>query len=55
VTPVPFEKLSDDQKRSVDIRKSDWQEIQTVRFEQMDHIHYNAQMNTTHSGILRLG
>ena len=41
---------------SVDIRKrvTSAREIQSKRFEEMDHIHYNAQMNTqTHSGILR--
>jgi magnesium chelatase family protein len=52
VTPVPFEKLSDDQKAesSVDIRKrvTKAREIQTERFEQMENIHYNAQMNTKH-------
>ncbi len=52
VTPVPFEKLSDDQKAesSVDIRKrvTAAREIQTERFEQMENIHYNAQMNTKH-------
>jgi magnesium chelatase family protein len=52
VTPVPFEKLSDDRKAesSVDIRKrvTSAREIQSKRFEEMDHIHYNAQMNTKH-------
>jgi magnesium chelatase family protein len=50
VTPVPFEKLSDDRKAesSVDIRKrvTSAREIQSKRFEEMDNIHYNAQMNT---------
>jgi magnesium chelatase family protein len=50
VTPVPFEKLSDDRKgensdrireRVVAARK-----IQAVRFSEMDDIHYNAQMST---------
>jgi magnesium chelatase family protein len=52
VTPVPFEKLSEDQKAesSVDIRKrvTAAREIQTERFVQMENIHYNAQMNTKH-------
>ncbi len=50
VTPVPFEKLSDDRKAelSVDIRKrvTAAREIQTTRFEDSDKVHYNAQMNT---------
>ena len=52
VTPVPFEKLSDDRKaeNSVEIRKrvTKAREIQTERFKQMENIHYNAQMNTKH-------
>jgi magnesium chelatase family protein len=52
VTPVPFEKLSDNQKAesSMIIRKrvTAAREIQSVRFEKMDNIHYNAQMNTKH-------
>ncbi|MEM7485957.1 MAG: YifB family Mg chelatase-like AAA ATPase [Bacteroidota bacterium] len=50
VTPVPFEKLSEDRKAeaSVDIRKRVTQarEIQTKRFEVLEQVHYNAQMNT---------
>lgn len=50
VTPVPFEKLSDKQKAesSVDIRKrvTAARDIQTKRFEDLDNVHYNAQMNT---------
>ncbi|HEX8575876.1 MAG TPA: magnesium chelatase, partial [Flavobacterium sp.] len=50
VTPVPFEKLSDDRKAesSVAIRErvTKAREIQTVRFEALDHVHYNAQMST---------
>jgi magnesium chelatase family protein len=50
VTPVPFDKLSDDQKAesSVAIRErvTAAREIQSARFDHMDHIHYNAQMNT---------
>lgn len=50
VTPVPFEKLSDNRKAesSVDIRKrvTAAREIQTLRFEDNDTIHYNAQMSS---------
>ncbi|WP_405397698.1 YifB family Mg chelatase-like AAA ATPase [Maribacter sp. Asnod2-G09] len=50
VTPVPFEKLSEERKgeSSVDIRKrvTAARELQTVRFEAMENVHYNAQMNT---------
>ena len=50
VTPVPFEKLSDDRKgeTSVAIRKrvTKAREIQTARFKESDVVHYNAQMNT---------
>ena len=50
VTPVPFEKLSDDRKgeSSVDIRKrvTAARELQTKRFEALENVHYNAQMNT---------
>ena len=50
VTPVPFEKLSDDRKgeSSVDIRKrvTKARENQTERFKDLENIHYNAQMNT---------
>lgn len=50
VTPVPFEKLSEDRKSetSVDIRKrvTKAREIQTARFKDSDAVHYNAQMNT---------
>ncbi|OEK08670.1 magnesium chelatase [Flavivirga aquatica] len=50
VTPVPFDKLSDDRKgeTSVDIRKrvTKAREIQTERFMSSDVVHYNAQMNT---------
>jgi magnesium chelatase family protein len=52
VTPVPFEKLSDDRKAesSVEIRKrvTNAREIQSARFESMSAIHYNAQMSTKH-------
>ncbi|MCB0446142.1 MAG: YifB family Mg chelatase-like AAA ATPase [Gelidibacter sp.] len=50
VTPVPFEKLSDDRKgeSSIEIRKrvTAAREQQTKRFEDNDSVHYNAQMNT---------
>ena len=50
VTPVPFEKLSDDRKgeSSVDIRKrvTAARELQTKRFADLENVHYNAQMNT---------
>jgi magnesium chelatase family protein len=50
VTPVPFDKLSDDRKAesSHEIRKrvTRAREIQSVRFEAMPAIHYNAQMST---------
>ncbi|HLT51335.1 MAG TPA: YifB family Mg chelatase-like AAA ATPase [Arenibacter sp.] len=52
VTPVPFEKLSEDRKgeSSVTIRKrvTVAREIQTQRFAEMENVHYNAQMNTKH-------
>ncbi|MCM4163028.1 MULTISPECIES: YifB family Mg chelatase-like AAA ATPase [unclassified Arenibacter] len=52
VTPVPFEKLSEERKgeSSVEIRKrvTAAREIQTQRFMEMENIHYNAQMNTKH-------
>ena len=50
VTPVPFDKLSDDRKgeTSVQIRKRVTQarQVQTQRFESSSTVHYNAQMNT---------
>lgn len=50
VTPVPFEKLSDTRngESSVEIRKrvTKAREIQSVRFESFEYIHYNAQMST---------
>ncbi|WP_375238545.1 YifB family Mg chelatase-like AAA ATPase [Aurantibacter sp.] len=49
VTPVPFEKLSSEHKAesSVDIRKrvTAARDIQTKRFENLENIHYNAQMS----------
>ncbi|WP_298475998.1 YifB family Mg chelatase-like AAA ATPase [uncultured Maribacter sp.] len=50
VTPVPFEKLSEERKgeSSVEIRKrvTVARELQTERFKDLDNVHYNAQMNT---------
>ena len=50
VTPVPFDKLADDRKAesSVEIRKrvTAAREIQTKRFENVENIHYNAQMSS---------
>ncbi len=50
VSPVPFEKLSDNRKgeSSNEIRKRviEARNIQTERFKEYEHIHYNAQMNT---------
>lgn len=52
VTPVPFDKLSDDRRgeSSVAIRKrvEKAREIQTARFEDIKEVHYNAQMGTKH-------
>ncbi len=49
VTPVPFDKLSDDRKgeTSVEIRKrvTKAREFQTERFKNSKQVHYNAQMN----------
>ncbi|GMN09008.1 YifB family Mg chelatase-like AAA ATPase [Croceitalea sp. MTPC9] len=50
VTPVPFEKLSEERKgeSSVKIRKrvTAAREIQTKRFSELANVHYNAQMST---------
>ncbi len=50
VTPVPFEKLSDDRKAetsaSIRERVSQAREIQSKRFAELEHINYNAQMST---------
>lgn len=50
VTPVPFEKLSEDRKgeSSIDIRKrvTAAREIQIRRFSSVETVHYNAQMNS---------
>jgi magnesium chelatase family protein len=50
VTPVPFDKLSETRKAesSVEIRKrvTTARNLQTKRFENYNHIHYNAQMSS---------
>jgi magnesium chelatase family protein len=50
VTPVPFEKLSEELKaeNSVSIRKrvTKAREIQSVRFADLQNVHYNAQMSS---------
>ncbi len=50
VTPVPFEKLSDDRKAEsstvIRERVTAARVLQSKRFEAMPNIHYNAQMNT---------
>jgi magnesium chelatase family protein len=50
VTPVPFEKLSDERKgeSSIAIRKrvTKARELQIKRFKNSNSVHYNAQMNT---------
>ncbi|WP_430966960.1 YifB family Mg chelatase-like AAA ATPase [Spongiimicrobium sp. 2-473A-2-J] len=50
VTPVPFEKLSEERKGegSVAIRQrvTAAREVQTQRFAPLENIHYNAQMST---------
>ena len=52
VTPVPFEKLSEERKgeSSVAIRKrvTGARELQTQRFKGFKNVHYNAQMNVKH-------
>ena len=50
VTPVPFEKLSNEKKgessKMIRNRVIKAREIQTARFSEYDFIHYNAQMGT---------
>jgi magnesium chelatase family protein len=50
VTPVPFEKLADDNKAESSVhirgRVTAGREIQAKRFETFENINYNAQMNT---------
>lgn len=48
VTPVPFEKLSDDRRGESSIvireRVTQARRIQSQRFEELENVHYNAQM-----------
>lgn len=50
VTPVPFEKLSDDRKSESSIairtRVTKAREIQSLRFQAMEKVNYNAQMSS---------
>ena len=50
VTPVPFEKLTETRKAesSVEIRKrvTKAREIQSLRYENFENLHYNAQMSS---------
>ncbi len=52
VTPVPFEKLSEERKgeSSVEIRKrvTAARQLQTERFRELENVHYNAQMSVKH-------
>jgi magnesium chelatase family protein len=52
VTPVPFDKLTEERKgeSSIDIRKrvTAAREIQSLRYNDFDNIHYNAQMSVKH-------
>ncbi len=52
VTPVPFEKLSETAKAEssfdIRVRVTQAREIQTLRFESIDAVNYNAQMSTKH-------
>ncbi|SEC23768.1 magnesium chelatase family protein [Tenacibaculum sp. MAR_2009_124] len=52
VTPVPFDKLSDERKAesSGEIRNRviKARELQSYRFESFENLHYNAQMNVKH-------
>lgn len=49
VTPVPFEKLSDERKgessKEIRERVTKARDIQSERFKDIDYIHYNAQMD----------
>jgi magnesium chelatase family protein len=50
VTPVPFDKLTETRKgeSSFDIRKrvTAARELQSIRFEKFENVHYNAQMSS---------
>jgi len=49
VTPVPFEKLTDERKSessdAIRERVTNARSIQTTRFKESNKVHYNAQMN----------
>ena len=49
VTPVPFEKLSEERKgegsKIIRERVTKAREVQTQRFRETEHVHYNAQMS----------
>lgn len=55
VTPVPFEKLSEERKgeSSVEIRKrvTKARQLQTDRFQEYENVHYNAQMSVKHISL----
>lgn len=50
VQPVPFEKLTEERKgepsEQIRARVSKARELQSIRFKEIEHIHYNAQMST---------
>ncbi|MDT0678370.1 YifB family Mg chelatase-like AAA ATPase [Autumnicola musiva] len=52
VTPVPFDKLSEDRKgessNTIRERVSKARQLQTARFENFGNVHYNAQMSVKH-------
>jgi len=54
VTPVPFEKLSEERKsessNEIRSRVTKARALQTLRFEAIEGVHYNAQMTARHLG-----
>jgi len=52
VTPVPFEKLSEEQlaepSKAIRERVTNARELQSKRFSELKNIHYNAQMSVKH-------
>ena len=54
VNPVPFEKLSEKRKgessKQIRERVVAARKMQSLRFSDMDYVHYNAQMDTKHIG-----
>ncbi|GAB1307862.1 YifB family Mg chelatase-like AAA ATPase [Urechidicola sp. KH5] len=50
VQPVPFEKLTEERigepSEQIRTRVSKARELQSIRFKEIEHIHYNAQMGT---------